>query len=92
MPEKKGAMCSPAGPVFDQKAAEQAARTTGASPQDWAFPIKGSLDVRAAPQRSSPIIEKVGSVLIRIMLEEPNLGAGDGRDCPTQRSRATSLR
>jgi hypothetical protein len=78
MPDKKGVMCSPAGPVFDQKAAEQAARTTGAPPQDWAFPTKGSLDVHAAPQPSSPIIEKIGSVLIRIMLEEPTLGAGDG--------------
>jgi hypothetical protein len=77
MPDKKGVMCSPAGPVFDQKAAEQAARTTGASPQDWAFPTKGSLDVHAAPQPSSPVIEKVGSVLIRIMLEEPTPGAGD---------------
>ena len=50
IPEKKGVMCSPAGPVFDQKAAEQTARATGTSPQDWAFPVKGGLDVHAAGQ------------------------------------------
>ena len=69
IPEKKGVMCSPAGPVFDQKAAEQTARATGTSPQDWAFPVKGGLDVHAAGQAGSPVIEKVGSVLVRVMPE-----------------------
>ena len=71
IPEKKGAMCSPAGPVFDQKAAEQTARATGTSPQDWGFPVKGGLDVHAAGQAGSPVIEKVGSVLVRVMPEPP---------------------
>jgi hypothetical protein len=76
IPDKKGVMCSPAGPVFDQKAAEQAAKAAGTSPQDWAFPVKGGLDVHAAGQASSPVIEKVGSVLIRVMPEPPPQGAG----------------
>jgi hypothetical protein len=78
MPDKKGVMCSPAGPVFDQKAAEQTARATGTSPMDWGFPVKGSLDVHAAGQAGSPVIEKVGSVLVRVMPEGPPPGAGDG--------------
>jgi hypothetical protein len=76
IPDKKGVMCSPAGPVFDQKAAEQSAKAAGTSPQDWAFPVKGELDVHAAGQASSPVIEKVGSVLIRVMPEPPPQGAG----------------
>jgi hypothetical protein len=77
IPDKKGVMCSPAGPVFDQKAAEQTAKATGTSPMDWGFPVKGSLDVHAVGQASSPVIEKVGSVLVRVMPEGPPPGAGD---------------
>jgi hypothetical protein len=77
IPDKKGVMCSPAGPVFDQKAAEQTAKATGTSPMDWGFPVKGSLDVHAAGQAGSPVIEKVGSVLVRVMPEGPPPGAGD---------------
>jgi hypothetical protein len=74
---KKGVMCGPAAPVFDHKSAEQTAKATGTQLGDWSFPIKGSLDVHAASQPSSPIIEKVGSVLVRIMPGEPLPGAGD---------------
>jgi hypothetical protein len=76
IPDKKGVMCSPAGPNFDQKAAEQTAKATGTSPQDWAFPVKGGLDVHAAGQAGSPVVEKVGSVLVRVMPEGPPPGAG----------------
>jgi hypothetical protein len=75
--DKRGAMCSPAAPAFDQKAAAQTAKATGTQPEDWVFPVKGSLDVLAAGQASSPVIEKVGSVLVRIVPEGPLPGAGD---------------
>jgi hypothetical protein len=77
IPDKNGVMCSPAVPVFDQRAAEQAAKATGTQPGDWAFPAKGSLDVHVAGNTSSPVIEKVGSVLVRILPDGPLPGAGD---------------
>jgi hypothetical protein len=77
IPDKKGVMCGPAGPVFDHKAAEQTAKATGTQPEEWGFPVKGSLDVHATGQPRSPVIEKVGSVLVRIMPEGPLPGAGD---------------
>jgi hypothetical protein len=77
IPDKKGVMCSPAAPVFDHKAAEQTAKATGTRTGDWGFPVKGSLDVHAAAQPSSPVLEKVGSVLVRIMPDGPLPGAGD---------------
>jgi hypothetical protein len=77
IPDKKGVMCSPAGPVFDHRAAAQTAKATGTQPEEWGFPVKGSLDVHAAGQPASPVIEKVGAVLVRIMPEEPRPGAGD---------------
>jgi hypothetical protein len=92
IPDKKGVMCSPAGPVFDQKAAEQTAKATGTQPQDWAFPIKGELDVHAAGQASSPVIEKVGSVLIRVMPEAPPQGGGPGGNGPPPKPGAFLVR
>jgi hypothetical protein len=92
IPDKKGVMCSPAGPVFDQKAAEQAARATGTSPMDWAFPVKGALDVHAAGQASSPVIEKVGSVLVRVMPEGPPPGAGAGGNAPPPKPGSSFVR
>jgi hypothetical protein len=48
--EKKGVMCGPARPVFDHKAAKRTAKATGTQPEEWGFPVKGSLDVHAAGQ------------------------------------------
>jgi len=49
IPDKKGVMCSPAGPNYRPKAAEQTAKATGTSPQDWAFRSRaGSTCMRPA--------------------------------------------
>jgi hypothetical protein len=77
IPDKKGVLCGPASPVFDHKAAEQTANATGTQPEEWGFPVKGSFDVHATGQPSSSVIEKVGSILVRIMPEELLPGAGD---------------
>jgi hypothetical protein len=74
VPDRKGVMCSPASPSYDQKAAAQNAKATGTDFGDWGFPTKGSVDVHAAAQASSPVIEKLGSVLVRVMPEEPPPG------------------
>jgi hypothetical protein len=75
VPDRRGVMCSPASPSYDQKAAAQNAKATGTDFGDWGFPTKGSVDVHAASQESSPVIEKLGSVLVRVMPEEPPPGA-----------------
>jgi len=75
VPDRRGVMCSPASPSYDQKAAAQNAKATGTDFGDWGFPTKGSVDVHAANQASSPVIEKLGSVLVRVMPEEPPPGA-----------------
>ena len=75
VPDRKGVMCSPASPAFDQQAAEQVAKATGTEPGDWGFPIKGAVDVHATAQPNSPVIEKLGSILVRVMPEGPPPGA-----------------
>ena len=75
VPDRKGVMCSPASPSYDQKAAAQNAKATSTDFGDWGFPTKGAVDVHAAPQASAPVIEKLGSILVRVMPEEPPPGA-----------------
>jgi hypothetical protein len=78
VPDKRGVLCGPAGPSFDQKAAMQNAKATGTDVGDWGFPIKGSADILTAGKADSPVLEKVGSILIRVMPEEPPAGAQGG--------------
>jgi len=75
VPDRKGVMCSPAPPTFDEKAAQQNAKATGTDVGDWGFPIAGSIDVHAAAQANSAVIEKLGSILVRVMPEGPPPGA-----------------
>jgi hypothetical protein len=82
VPDRKGVMCSPASPSYDQKAAAQNAKATGTDFGDWGFPTKGTVDVHAAAQASAPVIEKLGSVLVRVMPDEPPAGAQGNAPAP----------
>jgi hypothetical protein len=75
VPDRKGVMCSPAAPSYDQKAAEQNAKATGTEFGDWGFPTKGGFDVHAAKAANSPVTEKLGAILVRVMPEAPPPGA-----------------
>jgi hypothetical protein len=82
VPDRKGVMCSPASPSYDQKAAAQNAKATGTDFGDWGFPTKGTVDVHAAAQAGAPVIEKLGSVLVRVMPDEPPAGAQGNAPAP----------
>jgi hypothetical protein len=75
VPERKGIMCSPASPTFDEAAADNVAKNTGTDPSEWGFATKADVEVRSAAKANAPVIEKVGQILIRIMPEEPPAGA-----------------
>jgi hypothetical protein len=75
VPERKGIMCSPASPKFDEAAAEQLAKDTGTDPIEWAYPSKPDVEVRAAAQANAPVVEKLGLNLVRVMPEQPAAGA-----------------
>jgi len=74
MQQKRGVFCSPAGPIFDEKAVQQLTKETGTSEFDWASPTKPGIDVHASAQPNSPIVGKLGMYLIRVMPEEPPAG------------------
>jgi hypothetical protein len=75
LPDKKGVMCGPAGPTINEQAFEALTKETGTEPGDWAFPIAPNLEVRAGAQPTSPVIEKLGMHLIRVLPEPPPANA-----------------
>jgi len=75
VPERKGIMCSPASPKFDEMAADQVAKDTGTDPAEWGYPSKPDVEVRAQAQANAPVIEKLGLNLVRVMPEQPAAGA-----------------
>ncbi len=70
VPERKGVMCSPANPMFDEAAADNVAKDTGTDPSEWGYATKSDVEVRGAAKANAPVIEKLGQILVRIMPEE----------------------
>jgi hypothetical protein len=75
VPERKGIMCSPANPKFDEMAADEVAKDTGTDPSEWGYPTKPDVEVHAAAQANAPVIEKLGLNLVRVMPEDLAAGA-----------------
>lgn len=69
LPNRKDAMCAPADPAFDGKAFNDLLTSTQTDPGDWGYPVSADVEVRATPQANAPVIEKLGSVFIRIATE-----------------------
>jgi len=67
LPQQKGILCAPAEPTIDAKALDALAKATGTDPSEWGYPTNGGVDVHTAAQSSSPVIEKLGMVLIRVL-------------------------
>ncbi len=78
VPQRKGIMCAPAIPNFDEMAADQMAKDTGTEPSDWGYPSKPDVEVHATAKADAPVIEKLGLYLVRVMLEPSDAGAPEG--------------
>jgi hypothetical protein len=76
-PQRKGIMCAPAIPNFDEMAAAQLAKDTGTSPSEWGYPSMPDVEVHAAANANAPVIEKLGVLLVRIMVEQPDAGVAE---------------
>src|SRR5215470_10226577 len=75
VPERRGIMCAPASPSFDEAAADQVAKDTGTTPGDWGYTSKPGVEVHETAQANSPVIEKLGPNLLRVMPEQPAASA-----------------
>ena len=65
-PERKDTICAPAEPAFDVKELEALAKATGTEEGDWGYPTQPGLEMRAAAQPNSPVVEKLGMHFIRV--------------------------
>lgn len=71
-PDKKGVFCAPADPIIDQAALEALGKATQTEPADWGYPIKDGVEVHATAKADSPVTEKLGMTLVRVL---PDSGA-----------------
>jgi hypothetical protein len=75
--ERAGVLCAPAGPKFDQKAAEALEAATQTQLSDWAYPMRSGLEVRQAAAKNARVIEKLGLHLVWIYPDaSPNADSG----------------
>jgi hypothetical protein len=64
--KKKGVICAPGDPQFDENEAEQLAATTETDASEWGYPVGDGVEVRSAPGATSPVSEKLGLYLVRV--------------------------
>lgn len=68
-PSRKGAMCAPAEPRYDTKAFAALLKSTQTDALAWGYPSSPDIEVRAAPQASAPVIDKIGLTFVRVLPE-----------------------
>lgn len=83
-PGKRGVICAPADPELDEKQLEEVTKATGTDAGEFVFPLDTSVEVRSAPRANAPVIEKLGTVLIRIM-PDPKQAAPAQNEVPLVR-------
>jgi hypothetical protein len=66
-PQQDGVFCAPADPNLDANAFEALTKATQTDPTEWGYPNKDGVEVHAAAQLSSPVIEKLGMNLVRVL-------------------------
>jgi hypothetical protein len=69
LPEHKGVVCSPADPNIDSKAFQALADSTQTDPSEWGYPLKDGIEVHAALAANSPVVDKLGLNLVRVLAD-----------------------
>jgi hypothetical protein len=69
LPDHKGVFCAPADPTIDPAAFEALGKATQTDPSEWGYPLKDGVEVHAAAQPNSPVVEKLGLNLVRVMAD-----------------------
>lgn len=69
MPSRKGTVCAPAEPTFDEKALDDVVQATGTDPGEWGYTVAPGVEVRAAAKKDAPVSEKLGQQFVRVMMD-----------------------
>jgi hypothetical protein len=78
--DRKGVLCAPADPAFDENAAEALAKETQTDPGEWGYPVKDGVEVHGAGKPDAPVIEKLGLYLVRVYPDDSPAAAVQGPD------------
>jgi len=62
-----GIFCAPADPKLDTSALEALAKATQTDPSEWGYPNQSGVEVHAAAQQNSQVIDKLGANLVRVL-------------------------
>lgn len=65
-PDRPNTVCAPAGPDFKPEDFDKLVEATKTDPGDWGF-TAGDVEVHATAQMTSPVIEKIGMIFVRVM-------------------------
>jgi hypothetical protein len=68
-PELKNMICSPAFPSFNENAMEELSKQTKTDPSEWSYPTSAGIEVRAKPNASAPVVDKLGVTLVRLLID-----------------------
>ena len=79
LPDHKGVFCAPADPTIDPQAFEALGKATQTDPSEWGYPLKDGVEVHAAAQPNSPVIEKLGLNLVHVL---PDTAAPNDANSP----------
>jgi hypothetical protein len=66
-PQQPGVFCAPADPKVDQNAFEGLMKATQSDPSEWGYPVNVGLEVHAAAQPGSPVVDKLGMNLVHVL-------------------------
>jgi hypothetical protein len=86
LPDHKGVFCAPADPAIDPQAFEALGQATQTDPSEWGYPLKDGVEVHAAAQPNSPVVEKLGLNLVHVL---PDTAAPSGPNAPASLHVAT---
>jgi hypothetical protein len=70
-PQQQGVFCAPADPNIDPAAFETLGKATQTDPGDWGYPNGNGVEVHATAQLNSPVIEKLGMILVHVLPDSP---------------------
>src|SRR5262245_27057577 len=65
--DRKGVMCAPASPNFDETAFDELTKDTRTEVEEWGYPSAAGVEVHATSKPNSPVIEKLGLNLVRVL-------------------------
>ena len=68
-PDHKGASCAPADPGFNDKELTELLKATQTDVPDWGYPVSNGIEVRAAPQASAAVIDKLGLHFVHVLTD-----------------------